>query len=176
MSKDFAWNVNVASVATMLTGVEPSLWPEPELPVRDGTSWRARFGHDWTRRLNAAVVDELIAEADRVEAHLIGFAMTSNPHFRGRKYRTVGMLHPGVLLVRRGTPWRAEDPYGTLGEHLRTYGRVLLCNYLHPGGVPLGADVRGLKQEFGTLFYGPPQGPPKLRYRTPEEIERWRTG
>lgn len=187
-----------------LTGVHGMLYHEETLSTRDGRGakwWRDAFAREWPGwRFLDVVAPDCIAEAEQLGARLVGFSVTENPFFRGRKFRPVGYVIGKLMLWKHEPefPWDhtvTMEDFRNTAEHLLRYGRVLVNNFLwpraghyEPGGmgtydqriIHRKRDVVRLLEQYPGLFRRKdrkgfvPGTELALRLHRPEQIDVWR--
>jgi hypothetical protein len=148
------WCVFADDNIAQLTAVDEAHWRYGNLPTdrdEEGNKWRAVYGGECPGERFLRIAEECVAMAERVHAHLVGFATTSNPFFRGKQWRQVGYVI-GKLMVWQnvGVPFdhtvTMEDFYHT-AEHLRRFGTVLINNFVFPVATHYNEGGMGTKNE-----------------------------
>ena len=148
-----------------------------------------------------AILDS-VSEAERRGSNIVTFAPHENPYFRQKKWRDVGYtMNKCVLLRKTNLRWDQSENHPAMEEyalcaamHLE-YGRVLINNYAHPlaghyepGGLgPYDERLPGKIAACKNIMArypgfcrnsdkksGAREGELTVRFRTLEQVERWR--
>jgi len=104
----------------------------------DGALWKQWFcGSCPPKRLVTEIVPEMIAESERVGAHLAGFAVTDNYFYRERKWlKCAFVVTKACLRRKRDIRWDQEfstmDDLDQTATHLLRDGVVLVNNFSVP--------------------------------------------
>lgn len=141
------WFVFADDNIEQVTGPRVGYRDNATLPVEDdGAFYRGVYGNVLGATAWNHVVAEDAAEADRMGAHLVGFATTGNHFFRGKKWRPVGYVI-GKMMLWKNTPYAWDhcismEDFAHTGEHLLKHGSVLIdnfayakCGHYQPGGM-----------------------------------------
>lgn len=83
--------------------------------------------------------EDLIRQAEKINAHLIGFLTTDNYFFANKKYKQYGFCHGKLTLWHKDKNFKFEnmfalalDDFHNTARHLVEYGVVLINDYMHP--------------------------------------------
>lgn len=146
------------------------------------------------------VLQDSVDTAQQIGAQMIGFSVTSNPLWRGRKFRALGYVIGKMFLMQHNTiPFDhtiTMEDFRNTAEHLLRNGAVLINNYLapvakhyQPGGMGTyeeriayrQADVKKLMNLYPGLFRikdrdgFAPGTDLALKITTSKQLHIWRT-
>lgn len=122
-----------------LTCLPPPYYDRDQIDARSakGATMRALFSSPLNARDFASViVPDCIAKAETVGAHMVGFATTANPYFRGSKWSTAGFVI-GKLMLWHNVPFKWDhtitmEDFRNSAAHLLEFGAVLINRYCAP--------------------------------------------
>ena len=99
-------------------------------------------------------VEDLILQAEKINAHLIGFLTTDNWYFANKKYKSYGFCHGKLTLWRKdnnflfdGIYMKSLNDFHNTARHLVQYGVVLINDYMHPKAKYFQAGGIGSKND-----------------------------
>lgn len=205
MAEKDEWFLFADDNVKSITCVHPSMYNDSELevktPCRGGReSWREIYNYDISGAeflQHFAWADTVLA--DTIGAKMVGYSLTDNYFFRGKKYRQVGYVVGKMYLLKNdvGITWDhtiTMEDFRNTAHHLLWYGRVLINNFIYPvrqhymkGGMGTkeerrsyrAQDVRRLMLQYPGLFTRKKPKPDvpddlSLRLTTIEQVHRWR--
>lgn len=143
------------------------------------------------------VITDSIREAEGRGANVVAFSPHENPYFRRYKFRDVAYTqNKAVLLRNTGLSWDQSNGHDAMEEyalcaaqHLE-YGRVLVNYYGHPvarhyepGGLGPYAQrllakllaCQDIMERFPGFFRQQKEGELTVRWRSLQQIEKWRS-
>lgn len=106
-------------------------------PMEYTTEARKRvFEMDPTPDQFAAALADSVATATAIGAQMVGFSVTDNPLWRGRKFRTIGYVIGKMFLMQHNNiPFDhtiTMEDFRNTAEHLLRNGTVLINNFIAP--------------------------------------------
>lgn len=202
---DGGWYLKIDDNVERLSAPPEPEYSEHSLPVKDPpeedeTDYKDLYASEVTPERFTNILHETKNRAERLDAHLCGFATTDNPFFRSRKWSPVGFVLGKCCLIdptpaEYDTDASGMDDYAFTAEHLLLYGRVLVNRYLLPeaphyaeGGIGtyedrLPSKIRAcsyLMDKYPGLFRYQdksgchPKAELRIRYHSIDSIDGWR--
>lgn len=117
--------------------------------VKDSKHW----GNINSTQFGIRIID-LIKQAEKINAHLIGFLTTDNWFFANKKYKTYGFCHGKLTLWRKDNEFKfgkiymkSLNDFHNTAKHLVFYGVVLINDFMHPKAKYFQAGGIGSKQD-----------------------------
>lgn len=170
------WFITMDDNISGFTGVQPDLYHEKFLPTQTDPSLRSVFEHEYSAS-EILKLFELDREAClKIGSRYAGFATVPNFYFRSKKYRYVGyIISKAAIICNDGIDYDPEleamEDFGFCAEHLLTFGRVLINNFLKPtaghyekGGI--GTYEERLPRKIQDCVYLMNKYPGLFRYKT----------
>lgn len=185
-----------------ITCVQPPSYALQELDTHGPGNWRSVFGYRAQSGQHFAdLMRDTQEAAEKVGAHVAGFATNSNPYFRGKKFRAIGYVVGKMMLWRNSHfNWdhsvSMEDFRNTAEQTLR-HGAVCINNFVFPvaghyeaGGMGTYAeripvrkrDVQLLLEKYPGFFRVRnrkdfvPDTDLAVRFTSPSQVRTWREG
>lgn len=197
------WCVFADDNIKRISAVCPSSYGEDFLSVRDASGsrfWRSLFDVTCAAKRFLKLAEECIERAEKQGTTLVGFSVTENPYFRGRKWREVGYVIGKMMLWKKDSRFRFDhtvtmEDFRNTAEVLRLTGSVVVNNYIFPvakhylpGGMGTYVErVQDRKRDVARLMELYPGAfrvkerkefvsgtDLQLALREPEGVEEWR--
>lgn len=128
------WAIFADDNIDYVSGVAREYWAKDKYTFKSSEHWGNVESNVFIFRIL-----ELIAQADKVNAHLIGFLTTNNYFFANKKYKYYGFCHGKLTLWKKDNSFvfdnydlRSLNDFHNTARHLVAYGVVLVNDYMHP--------------------------------------------
>jgi len=128
------WAIFADDNIDYIYGIDEAHWKSFEYTNKNSTHWNNIKSDIFSSRLK-----ELIKEAERVNAHLIGFLSTNNYFFANKKFKYFGFCHGKLTLWKKDDLFvfdnfdlKSLNDFHNTARHLVNYGVVLVNDYMHP--------------------------------------------